>query len=166
VRHEAVTLPDGTIDVDIDPLSTKLVNIEDLNKKAADLLSMHGLNGSVFWKKAPRLDQLKMNTAVTVPLSREQQDLLMNTVLERSRFYATGGEHLNSDDNFIAQERKERRTKYEILKEKKDKYEDYQVTKTEAQRVIQDCRNSKNKYAYNDGEATDIKILDLKILYK
>jgi len=80
VRHEVVTLPDGTIDVDIDPLSTKLVSIEDLNKKATDLLSMHGLNGSLFRKKSPRLDQLKMNTAVTVPLSRERQDLLMNAV--------------------------------------------------------------------------------------
>jgi len=67
VRHEVVTLPDGTINVDTDPLSTKLVNIEDLNKKATDLLSMHRLNGSVLWKKAPRLNQSKMNTAVMLP---------------------------------------------------------------------------------------------------
>ena len=67
VRHEVVTLPDGTIDVDKNPLSTKLVNIEDLNNKSTDLLSMHGLNGSIFRKKTPRLDQLKMKTAVTLP---------------------------------------------------------------------------------------------------
>jgi len=129
VRHEVVTLPDGTIDVDADPLSTKLVNIEDLIKKSTDLLSIHGLNGSVFWKKAPRLDQLKMNTVVMAPLSRERQDLLMNAVSTGSRFHATSGEHLNSG-------------------------------------VIQYFRTSKNKNAYNDGEATDIKVSDLKILYK
>ena len=47
VKHEVITLHDGTIDVDVDP-STKLVNIEDLDKKVTDLLSLHGLNGSVF----------------------------------------------------------------------------------------------------------------------
>jgi len=67
MRHEVVTLPDRMIDVDTDPLIIKLVNVEDLNKKSTDLLSMHRLNGSVFRKKAPRLDQSKMNTAVTLP---------------------------------------------------------------------------------------------------
>jgi len=90
----------------------------------------------------------------------------MNAVSAGSSFHETGVEYLNSDDYFIAQERKERSTKYEIIKAKKDKYEDYQVTKTEDQRVIQDLRTSKNKYAYNDGEATDLKVSDLKILYK
>jgi len=78
--------------------------------------------------------------------------------------FMAGGEQLNSDDYFIAQEKKERRTKYEILKAKTDKYEDYQVTKTETQRVIQDFRTSKNKDTYNDGEATNLKVSDLKVL--
>ena len=69
VKHKVVTLPDRTINVDVDPLSAKLINTEDLNKKETDLLSLYGLNGSVIWKTAPILDQSKMKTAVTVPLS-------------------------------------------------------------------------------------------------
>ena len=101
MKNEVATLPYGTIDIDADPLRTKLINIEDLNKEATDLPFLHGLNGSVSWKTAPRLDQSKMKTAVTVPLSRERQYLLMNVVSAGSRFYATGGQYLNSDDYFI-----------------------------------------------------------------
>ena len=46
VKHEVVTLEDGTIDVDADPLATKLLSIEELNKSAISLLDLHGLDGS------------------------------------------------------------------------------------------------------------------------
>ena len=57
MEHEVVITDGGKIDVDTDPLSTKLLNIEELNKNAPYLLTLYGLNGGVFHKKAPRLDK-------------------------------------------------------------------------------------------------------------
>ena len=73
MKCKAVTLPDGNIDVDSDPLCTKLMNIEDLNKKATNILTIHGLDGNIFRKRAPRLKLFTIKTAVTAPLSREHQ---------------------------------------------------------------------------------------------
>ena len=42
---------------------------------------------------------------MTAPHSHERQDLLANASIIGSHFHATGGEFLNSDDFFIAEER-------------------------------------------------------------
>ena len=85
---------------------------------------IHGYNSKVFMKCAPRSEANTRQIAVTVPLSRKRQDLLMNAATAGSRFHATGGEYLNSDDYFISQERKQRSTKIEKLKTKKQDFED------------------------------------------
>ena len=102
VKHEVVIEVDGTIDIDSDRLSTKLISIEDLNRKATNLLDMNSLKGDVLRKSAPRQDLSRRNTAVTVAQSRERQDLLMNASTAGGRFQATGNDFLNSDDFFIS----------------------------------------------------------------
>ena len=76
VKHEIVVTEDGAIDIDADPLSTKLLQIENQNKRATELLQLNGYNRSALMKLAPRLDLCKIKTCVTDPNSREIQYLL------------------------------------------------------------------------------------------
>ena len=94
---------DGLIDVHADPLSTKLLQIENQNKRATELLQLNGYNGSALKKLAPRFDLCNIKTCVTAPNSRERQDLLAKYSTEGIRFHATGVEFLNSDDFFITE---------------------------------------------------------------
>ena len=55
---------------------------------------------------------------VTAPQSRARQDLLAKASTAGSRFYASGGEMLNSDDFFIAHERKERSEEAQRMKDR------------------------------------------------
>ena len=120
VKHEIVMQEDGTIDVDADHLSVKLLEIEGMNKTSTALLDLHGLDGILFKICAPRLDKAKTNVGVTVPQSRARQDLLAKAATVCSRFYANGGEMINPDDYFIAEERKQRSIKVNELKIKKE----------------------------------------------
>ena len=119
VKHEIITDTNGVIDVDADPLSVKLLQIEDMNKRSTDLLNLHGLDGDILKTSAPRLDKSKTSVSVTAPRSRARQDLLAKASTAGSRFYATGGEMLNSDDYFIAEERKQRTIEVNQLEIKK-----------------------------------------------
>jgi len=58
---------------------------------------------------------------VTASQSHGRQDIVAKTATAGSRFYTTGGEMLNSDDYFIAEERKQRSIKVNELKIKKEK---------------------------------------------
>ena len=53
VKHEIVTLQDGTIDVDADPLAVKLLEIEDPNSKSTALLYLNGFKESILKISAP-----------------------------------------------------------------------------------------------------------------
>ena len=97
---------DGAIYVDADPLSTKLLYIEGMNKQATELLQLNGYNGSALKKLAPRLYLCRMKTCVTAPHSRERQNLLAKASTVGSCFHAIGGSFLHSDDFFIVEETK------------------------------------------------------------
>ena len=105
VKHEVVELPDRIIDLEADPLTEKLLQIERLNKVSVCYLSSNGFNGSVFKKIAPRQNKLKRNVAVSAPYSRERQDILAKTSNASGQFVASGGGELNSNDWFISTER-------------------------------------------------------------
>ena len=166
VKHEIVMHEDGTIDVDADPLSVKLLEIEGVNKTSIALLDLHGLDGSVFKICAPRLDKAKTNVGVTVPQSRARQDLLAKAATAGTRFYATGGEMLNSDDYFIAEERKQRSVAVNKLKTKKEQYQEQIIQESEAKAVINKLISTKGKDAYTEEGAKALDGASLKILYK
>ena len=85
VKHVIVIPEDGTIDVDADPLTEKLLKIKRENRECIEFLNKFGLDGSQFFHHLPVLDLTKEGNhiAVTVPLSRERQDALSkaNTAL-------------------------------------------------------------------------------------
>ena len=166
VKHEIVTLEDGTIDVDADPLAVKLLEIEDLNSRSTSFLDLNGLKGSILKISAPRLDKSKTMIGVTAPQSRARQDLLAKASTAGSRFYATGGEMLNSDDFFIAHERKERSEEAQRMKDRKKECTALNVHESEAKTVIEKLRVTKNKDAYTDEGAKALDVSGLKVLYK
>ena len=58
---------DVAIDVDADPMSTKLLQIDNHNKRATEVLQLNGYKRSALKKLAPRLDLCKIKTCVTAP---------------------------------------------------------------------------------------------------
>ena len=98
VKHGILVTEDGAIYVDSDTLSTKLLHIENQNKIATELLQFNSYNGSALNKLAPRLDLCKNNTCVTAHHSRKRQYLISKASTAGSRFRATDGKFLNSDD--------------------------------------------------------------------
>ena len=67
---------------------------------------MNGYNVSALKKLASRLDLCKIKTFLTFLHPREKQDPLAKASIAGSRFHATNGKFLNSDDFFVAEERK------------------------------------------------------------
>ena len=165
VKHEIVTCEDGTIDVDADPIGVKLQEIEDINLRSTGVLTAHGFNGSALQISAPRRDKSKTSISVTAPHSRERQDLLTKASTAGRRFYATGGEMLNSDDFFIAEERKERTDLIKQLKTKKSDWIGKNEQELEGKAVIEKYR-ALNKDVYSDDGAKTLDVSSLKTLYK
>ena len=64
-----------------------------------------------------------IKTCVNAPHSRERKNLLDKASTEGRGFHATGGEFTNSDNFFIAEERKQRNGELKILKTKKEQQE-------------------------------------------
>ena len=166
VKHEIVMQEDGTIDVDADHLSVKLLEIEGMNKTSTALLDLHGLDGILFKICAPRLDKAKTNVGVTVPQSRARQDLLAKAATVCSRFYANGGEMINPDDYFIAEERKQRSIKVNELKIKKEEFEEQNTQESEAKTVINKLISTKGKDAYTEEGPKALDLESLKVLTK
>ena len=165
VKHEVLELPDGTLDVDADPLTSKLLQIERLNRAAVSFLVANGYDGTVFSKCAPRQHRSQRNIAVTAPRSRERQDRLAKASTASGRFVTTGGEHLNSDDWFITTERTSRVAMVKDLEAKKKAYEEAKKREDNAKAIIEKYR-SKDKDITNPTHAEQLTATELKTLYK
>jgi len=165
VKHEVVELPDGTLDVDADPLTSKLLQIERLNMAAVSFLVANNYDGTAFSKRAPRQHRSQMNIAVTAPRSRERQDRLAKASTASGRFVATGGEHLNCDDWFIATERTSRVAAVKNLESKKKEFEEAKKREDDAKAIIEKyC--SMDKDIKNPTHANELTATELKSLYK
>ena len=156
---------DGAIDVDENPLSSKLLQIENQNKRATELLQLNSYNVIALKKLAPRLDMCNINTCVNSPHSCERQDKLDKASTIGSRFHATGGEFMNSDDFFVAEEIKQRNGGLKILKTNKEQQENKKIRELESKAAIQNLLVDKNKDAYNEEGAKSLDSKGLKVLY-
>ena len=137
-----------------------------MNSQAVLLLKANGYNGDVLKIEAPTVDLSITKTAVTEPQSRERQDLLAKAATAGSRFHATGGEFLNSDDFFIAQERKTRTLKVKNLKAKKEEVDGKRALEAEAKTIIEDVQTKKGKDIYSEDGAKALTLSQLKVLYE
>lgn len=93
-----------------------LKSIEEMNAFYCDCLCANGFDGDLLRKKAPTRQHF---VAVTVPHSKERLETLKKVKGAGGHFYATGGEHLNTDDVFRSKTLLERDTKIAALEARK-----------------------------------------------
>ena len=136
VRHELVQEADGTYNVDADPQSALLIQLEAHNRLCCDLLSFRGCDGEKLRKQAPSLS-VTVQPTVTVRNSKARRELLMGSRAPGKHFLATGGEHLNSDDVFIAVKMQENEKQIGELETKKIRQTELQAQELAAQAIIQ-----------------------------
>jgi hypothetical protein len=163
VRHEIVMDANGVIDVDADPQTVTLLDLEVLNTSACDILSTFRCNGDVFRRTAP-IAPGKKGYTVTEPYSRERQDALMNIAKAGPHFHATGGAALNTDDFFLARERKDRLAAADTLVAKKEAWQAVVVRQEEALAFIAMLEAEKSICVYSN--PSKLNVNQLKVLVK
>lgn len=99
-----------------DPAIERLKSLETFNRFYCDILTTFGCEGSKLRLDAPTRQQF---VAVTEPHSLHRLHALKEVKTAGQMFFATGGEHLNSDDFFQANELSRRDAKLKELTKKK-----------------------------------------------
>jgi len=119
LRHEAVINADGTTVSDLDPEGLKLLQIETENKAHCMFLKMLGFDSAHLRGFCPHRTAKKFQ--LTVPHSKERIALLQKSSTAGQLFHATHGEHLNSNDFFVAKAKTERDVRIQQLEKDKVK---------------------------------------------
>jgi hypothetical protein len=165
VKHEVVLLADGTIDLDADPQSTILIEFEKENKEAVARINQLGGDGKHLSIEAPKLSAHRKKIAVTVPNTRERQDAIGRASTAGSLFYANAGEVINSNDFFIATERKQRSADIILLEKQKNQYDNYVVLAAKRKELVELKKDKGiDVYTHSLNDRKDITIEQLKIL--
>ena len=98
VRHEVIMRNEFEVDTRLDPKGHKLLLLEEANHMSCDFLSTFGYDGSQLRTMAPRASQKRHQ--LTAPQSKERVEAIKNASTAGIMFYATHGQHLNSDEFF------------------------------------------------------------------
>lgn len=93
-----------------------LKRLEAANHFYSDFLTAEGYDGKHLRKDAPKRTTY---VAVTVPQSKQRIQAIKRAKTAGQMFFATGGQHLNSDEFFRATELKERAAAIKAMEEKK-----------------------------------------------
>jgi len=160
VRYQAVPNANGVIDLTTDPLIAQGMALEDHNKLCCDLLLAEGFDGNQLRIECPKI-KASATAVMTEPLSRERQDLIQKSKTAGKLFYATGGQHLNSDDVFMSYEREDRER---VIKEQRnEKKRRQELASNEiAARTILDT----NEAQLLQRGVESLKVGDLRVLVK
>ena len=97
VAYELIILADGTIDLEADPSTVALIDMERKNHVAIKVLNDGGYDGEVFKKYARRKN---VQQEVTIASTRARQDALSSVKYSSQHFILTSGDTLNSNDFF------------------------------------------------------------------
>ena len=166
VKHEVVVLADGLIDLEADPLAHVLMRYENENKEAVAKINELGAAGNYLLKKAPKLTAQRKKIAVTVPNTHERQDALGRASTAGGQLFANAGGVINSDDFFIATERKKRSADIILLEKQKKEYDNYVVLAAKVKELIEQKRG-KGIDVYTHQSLDDKKVItgeQLKLL--
>ena len=97
VRHEITTNGDGQLE-DSDPLTEKYAALERENAEYVEILQKNGYDGDLMSKTLPRKDMEQRRQALTMPHTKERQEILAKAKTAGAIFLATGGIDICGDD--------------------------------------------------------------------
>ena len=103
MKHNIVVLPYGTIDIEADPLTTKLIIIQKENIEETNFLIANGYGGDHLECHAPKIPSTRLG--VNVPGKQERQDKLSKESNDGMYFLYTKGFIFNFNNSLIAQQR-------------------------------------------------------------
>jgi len=112
--------------------------------------------GDALHKAAPRLH--KKAPAITVPQTNKRIVAIKNAKAAGQMFYATGGQHLNSDEFFQAQEHSKRLDEAKKLLEVKENWLLLQQTEKRARNLLA-AKCPLNEETFKKYNKPDIKVL-------
>jgi hypothetical protein len=165
VRHEIV-MNEGAIDLTADPEAARLSTILVKNKEACDKLCDLGYKGNLFRVNLKIQEASEQPGRLTTENSIERREALGKARSAGVHFKVTGGDHLTSDDMFIATELLARRE--EITKLESQKQDALGATRRNelAQGVINRLREEKQVDAIMMDDPSSVTNKDLDILLK
>eukprot|EP00536_Pseudo-nitzschia_multiseries_P016234 jgi/Psemu1/45392/gm1.45392_g len=139
VVHQLMMLPDGSIDLDADPVTMQLLDLEFRNDNAIATLKEHGFAGEVFLKLAPR-NYRKNSAKATLPNTRARQDQIQEAKNTPGPKYTILNERAyNCTDQIIVNERIRRGGIIKAMEGTKSKATAYGKKKEAAQPLIDKC---------------------------
>ena len=103
MKHDIVVLTDGTIDIESDPLTTKLISIDQENIEATNFLIADGYDGDQLECPTPKITSTRLS--VTVHCIRERQDKLSKASNAGMYFLYTKGFIIYCNYSLIAQQK-------------------------------------------------------------
>jgi hypothetical protein len=122
IRHEITVDDQGEVDLDADPVSQYLMDLNTMNTTCCDILSSTGFNGDLLRLQLPLRKTSVRKYNLTRPHTKERQEAITAAKTQGGLFLRTGGATLNSDDFFKAQERgKIKAELQELTQTKKDR---------------------------------------------
>jgi len=157
IRHEVIMRDEFSTDNYLDPHGSRLLAIEEANHQSCDFLTSFGFDGSQLRMSAPRAARKRYQ--LTAPQSKERVEAIKKASTAGKMFYATHGQHLNSDEFFEARAKAKREVevkKLEGIKEKALKLK----KQTDAARAIIEKKGQPTESNYDkDFLAPELAIL-------
>eukprot|EP00536_Pseudo-nitzschia_multiseries_P002952 jgi/Psemu1/6722/gm1.6722_g len=148
-------LSDGSIDLDADPATVQLLDLEFRNVNAIATLKEHGFAGEVFLKQAPR--NYGKNSIATLPNTRARQDQIQEAKNTPGPKYAVlNGGAYNCMDQIIVHERIRREGIIKAMEGTKYKAAAYDKKREAAQPLIDKC----------DGDFMDLPVSELRKVFE
>eukprot|EP00536_Pseudo-nitzschia_multiseries_P000250 jgi/Psemu1/546/gm1.546_g len=155
VVHQLMMLSDGSIDLDADPATVQLLDLEFRNVNAIATLKEHGFAGEVFFKQAPR--NYGKNSIATLPNTRARQDQIQEAKNTPGPKYAVlNGGAYNCTDQIIVHERIRREGIIKAMEGTKFKAAAYDKKREAAQPLIDKC----------DGDFMDLPVSELRKVFE
>ena len=153
--------------MDADPLTEKLLKIKRENTECIEFLNEVGFYGSQFFNHLPVLGVTKEGNriAVTVPLSRAQQDALDKANTYGKRNAGATEDYLNNNDRLISSERTLRTEQEAVLFACKKTWAGYMKVCRDAEDILNKLEDEGNGGMLEENEK-HLRVNHLKVLYK
>ena len=135
-------IPNVTIDIEADPLTNKIISIDQENIEATNFLVANGYYGDQLECTTPNIPSTRLS--VTVPGSWERQDKLLKARNAAMYFIYTKLFIINCNNSLFAQQRATDVDVKDSLLACKKIWEDYLKIEADALAVIEEVKKDSN----------------------